>query len=242
MLHRLAAGLAALILLIPAVAHCDEGAVTLRVAVAANFRKTLEQLLPAYHRRSGVSVKITSASTGMLSAQIQRGAPFDVFLAADKARPDALVDAGLAATGSEQCYARGTLTVLGVNALSDLASTDQRIAIANPRFAPYGQAALDVIASFRDSDEQPAHLIYGSNVQQAFQFFESGAAQIAVVAGSIGADDGISVSAGLHSPIEQYGLALARSAVPQAAMDFLSFLVSEQAIERMRSSGYQPCS
>ena len=242
MRHGLAAVLAALILLIPTIGQSADVAVTLRVAVAANFRQTLEQLLPAYTQRSGVEVKVTSASTGILSAQIQRGAPFDVFLAADQERPTALAEADPAITGSFECYAVGSLTVLGVESLSALRSPNERVAIANPRFAPYGKAAMEVISELRDSSEPFENLVYGTNVQQAFQFYESGAADIAIVASSIGNGAGIPVPPSFHSPIEQHGLVLARSTATDAAIGFLEFLQSEDAIEIMRGSGYQPCS
>ncbi len=167
-------------LLIPLAASAAE---TLRVAVAANFRGTLEQISQHFQAETGHQVRISSASTGVLATQILHGAPFDLFLAADAQAPAALLRAGVGQ--DSECYASGELVLVG-GAPEQLADPTSSLAIANPDTAPYGRAALEVLARSEFTPGAGRKLVRGSNVLQAYQFWRSGAVKLALVARSLG--------------------------------------------------------
>jgi molybdate transport system substrate-binding protein len=241
-LRRLATALAMLALVpAPEAGAADQAASPLRIAVASNFRGAIEDLAGRYTARTGVSVTISSAASGVLAAQILRGAPFDVFFAADRDRAQVIVNARRAA-GSAVCYARGRLVLLGADDLgAALADRERSIAIANPRSAPYGAAAAAVLqrAGFAGPDQR--RVLRGGNVQQALQFFDSGAAQLALVARSLAGDRGIAVPAAWHPPIDQYAVVIDRGAANAVAEEFLRTLDSDEARRALASRGYEPC-
>jgi len=117
----------------------------LRVAVAANFKPTLETLNRRFTADTGIAIRLSSASTGMLATQLRHGAPFDVFFAADAEHAAGVARLDLPGAGEPFCYAVGALALAG-GALEDLARAEKSVAIANPATAPYGRAALDVLA------------------------------------------------------------------------------------------------
>jgi molybdate transport system substrate-binding protein len=217
------------------------GEPTLRVAVAANFRATAEALREQIERAGAGPITLSSASTGVLAAQLRSGAPFDLLLAADAERPAALHDEGFGA-GAPVCYAVGQLVLLGADDIEQaLAAPDQRIAIANPATAPYGAAAAAVLA--RDPFAAADHrLLRGANVLQAYQYFASGAAQLALVARSLSPDTGLLIPAHWHPRIAQYALISARSTQPERARAFLDFIGSDAARPLLAARGYLPCS
>jgi len=147
---------------------------TLHVAVASNFKTVLQTLLQDSPIQ-GVQVKISAASSGVLYSQIVHGAPFDVFLSADDVRPQALIKEGFASQSTLVTYALGELAVWqpNTNKIND------KVAIANPRFSPYGQASeFYASANFK----KPISYVYGNNITQAFQFVQSGNVSIGLVA------------------------------------------------------------
>ncbi|MEM9316745.1 MAG: molybdate ABC transporter substrate-binding protein, partial [Pseudomonadota bacterium] len=156
----------------------------MRIAVAANFRGAAQALLAASGLEEQVDTRVSSAASGVLAAQISNGAPFDLFLSADRERPAALNAAGIGQK-DPVCYARGRLALMGAADLeSALADPDLSIAIANPRSAPYGQAAASVLARPDFADMSRRRVLRAANVQQALQFFDSGASDLALVARS----------------------------------------------------------
>ena len=147
---------------------------TLHVAVASNFKTVLQTLLQE-SPLPGVQVKISAASSGVLYSQIVHGAPFDVFLSADDVRPQALVKQGFASQSSLVTYALGELALWQPNANK----VNDKVAIANPRFSPYGRASqFYANANFK----KPISYVYGNNITQAFQFVQSGNVSIGLVA------------------------------------------------------------
>ncbi|WP_276755543.1 molybdate ABC transporter substrate-binding protein [Pseudoalteromonas marina] len=147
---------------------------TIHVAVASNFKTVLQTLLQD-SPIPGIQVKISAASSGVLYSQIVHGAPFDVFLSADDVRPQALIKEGFASQSSLITYALGELAVWQPNANR----VNNKVAIANPRFSPYGQASeFYANANFK----KPINYVYGNNITQAFQFVQSGNASVGVVA------------------------------------------------------------
>jgi len=190
--------------------------------------------------RSGTEVVLSSAATGMLYNQLRHGAPFDLFLAADAERPRRLAEAGVGVAASRRCYARGRLVLLG-GPLTALATPGQRVAIANPAVAPYGVAAEAVLAraTFAGVERQ---LLRGASVQQAWQFYATGAANLALVARSLGgsAHRFKPIPADWHAPIEQQGIVIAGGR-EAAASAFFAWLTGPSARPILERDGYDPC-
>lgn len=226
---------------------------TASVAVAANFTDALRQLQPAFEEQSGHALRISSASTGILYAQIRHGAPYDVFLAADRERPERLIEAGLAEASSAFVYARGRLVLWSAD--PDLVDGDgavlrtdrfEHLALANPRTAPYGAAALQVLEGLGLAQVLQPRLVTGESVAQTWHFVVSRNAELGFVALSqpIAARrlDGSRwlVPPELYAPIEQMAVLLVRSRENAAARALMAFLQSEYAIARLEALGYAP--
>jgi len=218
-----------------------------RVAAAADLRFALKEIGAAYESTHPniEAPQMTYGSSGTLYAQIQNGAPFDLFLSADAAYPRALAKAGKADADTLINYASGALAIwvragsrldfdrLGLAALGDEAVA--HVAIANPAHAPYGRAAEEAIDEAGMSDRLKARLVLGENVAQALQFAQSGAADAAIVALSLvrapeAAESGRAwtVPRDSYAPIEQWGVALRTERTDQAR-DFERFLRSDAA-------------
>ena len=238
-------------LLISAPAAADT---TLTIAVASNFRVAAEEVAAAFTEATSTHVRISSGSTGKLYAQILNGAPFDVFLAADKERPQRLVEQGLAVAKSQRTYARGTLILISADpslrgencrdAFEQLG--DKRLALANPVTAPYGRAALEFLHESNLESRVDDRGVFGENVAQALQFVISGNATFGLVAashvsGAVLNDTTCSwlVPQHFHRPISQQGVVLARSRIPVVAERFMTFLVSKDVLEILRRHGYR---
>jgi len=161
-----------------------------RVAVASNFAAALDTLAEAFEGDGGDRIVTSAASTGKLFAQISNGAPFDVLLAADVQRPERLEATGLAVPGTRFTYAVGRLVVwsrdpgLAAASCRDavLAATTARIAIANPRTAPYGEAARQALVALGAWETVRSRLVFGENIAQTLQFVATGNATLGFVA------------------------------------------------------------
>lgn len=217
----------------------------LRVAVASNFASTAAELFADFEQRSGVKIVALVGSTGKHAAQIQRGLLVDVFLAADSARPQWLLDNGLGVEGSRITYARGRLALFSVTHADIDVTTLNRInnlqlAIANPKTAPYGQAAIEFLESQYLGINSVLRIVKGESVAQAFQFAASGAADAALIAYSqikkIKHGSYWLVPSNLHKPINQQALLIRKS---EQALTFLSYLQSNVALSIIKSSGYE---
>lgn len=219
----------------------------LKIAVASNFSNTVRQISRAFESSTGHTIKISAASSGKHYAQIKQGAPFDVFLSADQARPKMLLEEGFATNGTAKTYAIGRLVLWADQdfhqqlSMAVLESPQiQRIAIANPLFAPYGQAALQAIQSSGLATDVRKKIVRGENIGQAFQFVVSQNAQLGLLALSqtklIDSGNTWLISEHLYSPIRQDALALNDR---QATKDFMSFLLSNKAQQIIRESGYK---
>lgn len=225
------------------------GAAEVRVAVAANFAATLQTLAAGFRSETGHRLRVSSGSTGKHYAQIHNGAAFDVFLAADSARPARLEAEGIGVAGSRFTYAVGRLA-LWVPGGTDPGPPDRylgtadlrRLAIANPRLAPYGLAARQALQAWQLWDRLQARLVRGENAAQAFQFVATGNAPAGLVALShlltAGVPDGEFrlISDHLHQPIRQQALLLRRG---EAAEAFLAYLGGDAAAAVIRAAGYQ---
>lgn len=229
------------------------GASPLRVAVAANFLLPLEAIAEAYAEQGGEALLISSGATGQHYAQIINGAPFDVFLAADDARPARLVEQGYALADSQQTYALGRLVLwagpdakLPADGLAGLAAeSPRRLAIASPRLAPYGLAAKQSLQATGQWRRLQPVIVEGKNVGQALQFLATGNASHALVAASFTVAERrpegqwIAVDARLHDPIRQNVVILRSTEQLREARAFLAFLQSPEAAEILRAFGYR---
>ena len=219
------------------------------VAVAANFTATAKRIAAAFAAGSEHVAVLSFGSTGKLYAQIAHGAPYDVFLAADQARPQKAIDEGLAVAASRYTYASGKLVLYSTDAaLVDdegnvLHSTRfARLAIANPDTAPYGSAAIEVLQALGVHDKVADRLVRGDNIAQTLQFVVTKNAQLGFVAlAQIIETRGGSrwiVPEGLYTPVRQDAVLLARGASNPAARAFMEFLMSETARDIIRAFGY----
>lgn len=219
-----------------------------RVACAANFREPAIEISSAFEQDSGHAIVISFGSTGQLYAQIAFGAPFDVFLAADTARVTRAVEEGLAAEETRFTYASGRIAlfsaeegfVTGPETLK--AGRFSKLAIAEPSVAPYGAAAVETMQALSAMDGIRDRLVRGLNVAHAYQFVQSGNADIGFVAVSQIArhSEGSRwvVPSRFHQPISQDAVLLNRGAGNVAAKAFLAFLEGEKAGEILDKYGY----
>ena len=227
---------------------------TLTIAVASNFKTTLEDLVAVFETNTNARVRISSASTGILYAQIISGAPFDLFLAADVLRPKLLVDDHHAIAATRFTYALGQLVLWapGQAAVNQdvLRKTNGRVSIANPETAPYGLAARQYLQNINLWKDLEPRLVYGANVAQTVQHLVSGNAQLGLASLSLLMEyrslvtteevvqDYWMVPAHLYAPIEQQGVRLARSTKPALAEEFIQFMKSATGRNIMSNKGY----
>lgn len=220
-----------------------------RIAVAANFTSAMRSLIPLFEKQSGHRAVVSYGSTGKLYTQIINGAPFDILLSADEERPLELEREGYGVPGSRFTYAVGQLTLWSsdstlVDAKGEVLHGNRygRIAIANPKTAPYGAAAVEVLTALGIHQQVKPRLVQGDNVAQTWQFVATGNAQIGFVAHAqvIDANKGSwwRVPQSLYTPIRQDAVLLKRGAVQPAARAFLDFLRSDAARAVIERSGY----
>jgi molybdate transport system substrate-binding protein len=218
------------------------------IAVAANFALPARHLAQAFGQASGHKLMLASGSTGKFYAQVKSGAPFDVLLSADEETPRRLEAEKLSVPGSRFTYAVGRLvlwapkTKSAKEAEATLANQEfKRLAIANPRLAPYGAAARQTLENLGLWESLNSRLVQGENIAQAFQFVASGNAEAGFVALSQidrSAPHWL-VPERLHAPLRQDAVLLARGADNAAARGFLEYLKTAPARERIRSYGYE---
>lgn len=230
-------------------------AVELRIAVAANFTATLERLAEVYAPDNGVRFAISSGSSGKHFAQIRQGAPFDIFFSADAERTADLITSGHAVADSGFIYARGILAlwsptpgVIPEDGIAFLKSGNyRRIAIANPRVAPYGVAAEAVLNAY-GIEPGPGRLVTGQSIGQAFSFVTTGNAEVGFVALSQvitherqrGAGSRWIPGPDSYPPIVQEAVLLTSARDPGAALAFLDWVrTSGSARQIIESDGYR---
>ncbi len=231
-----------------AVASAQAAAGQVRLAVATNFAAAVQDIAAAFEAATDHTVVLSFGSTGQLFAQITQGAPYDVFIAADQVRPRKAVEDGLGIAGSRFTYAAGRLAFYsatpGLVPGEDLlrAGSFDKIAIANPVTAPYGEAAIEVMDALGVGDRLAAKLVRGTDVGQVFQFIATGNAEVGFVALSqvVDREDGSFwvVPEELHTPIAQDAILLTEAAGNDAAVAFLAFLRGPEARTIKESYGY----
>ncbi len=228
-------------------APCVAPAAPLTVAAASNFAAPAAELAAAFAASGGPPVRLATGSSGKLYAQILAGAPFDALLSADQEKPAALAASGAGLADTRFTYAVGRLAlysfapgaaVEGGRALRG----SGRLALANPRLAPYGRAAMETLEALGLGGFPARRMATGENVAQAWQFVASGNAPLGFVAFSQtltrpGRGAVWLVPERMHAPIRQDAIALARGA--PAARDFLAFLRSPAARRIIEAAGYR---
>ncbi|MBE7638213.1 molybdate ABC transporter substrate-binding protein [Sneathiella sp. P13V-1] len=223
---------------------------TTTVSVASNFITTAEKLVVMFEEQFDHKVKLASGSSGKIVTQILHGAPFDLFLAADFSHPIKLIENGMARREDLFTYAVGRLALFSSQIDKELeqgtaplsSSNIKRIAVANPRLAPYGQAAFEYMQATNVLAATKDKLVYGNNVAQTYQFIATGNANIGFVALS----QVLNVQKGsywlvpqkYHAPLKQAAILTLKGTRNQAARDFYAFLKSEVARALIRQQGY----
>lgn len=224
-----------------------------QVAVAANFTAPMKVIVAEFEKATGHKVQLSFGATGKFYAQIRNGAPFQVFLSADAETPAKLEQEGLAVPDSRFTYAVGTLVLWSarpdfVDAKAEILSraTFAHLALANPKLAPYGAAAMETLDKLGLTSTVQAKLVTGENIAQTYQFVMSGNAELGFVAlsqvmkdGRIAAGSAWIVPAEMHRSIRQDAVILASGRDSAAANALLRFLRTPATVAIIRSYGYR---
>jgi molybdate transport system substrate-binding protein len=227
---------------------------SLRIAAASDLQFALADLAASYEKQSGAKLAITYGSSGNFYAQIQNGAPFDLFFSADTSYPQKLIETGLAEADSRYTYAFGRI-VLWLPPESPLIPANfqwntlldariQKIAIANPEHAPYGRAAVAALQKAGLYEQVKSKLVYGENISQAAQFVQSGSAQAGILALSLTFAPAMKsgriweIPRDLYPPLEQAVVLVKSSPNKPAARALLAFLRSESARATLANYGF----
>lgn len=230
------------------------GAAEIKVAVAANFTGTLEKLGEIYKQKTGDTLTVSSGSSGALYTQIVNGAPFDIFFSADSARPEKLIDDGLAEKDSLFVYAFGVPVLWSSSAgvVDDQGEvlktgTYRHLAIAEPKNAPYGVAAQEVLTKLGlwEGLESSGRVVKGGSISQTHSQIATGAAELGFVAlAQVKTAEGIPGSywippSDMYSPISQAAVQLKRADDAKAAGAFLDWLRKDAAARKtIEDAGY----
>jgi molybdate transport system substrate-binding protein len=228
-------------------------AAEVQVAVAANFMAPMQKIAAAFAADTGNQAVVTTGATGTLFAQIEEGAPFEVLLAADRATPAKLETDGFAVTGTRFTYVQGVLVLWSARAdYVDSAGAVlrrgdfQHLAIANPKLAPYGAAAMEALGALGLVDALRPRLVQGESIAQTHQFVASGNAELGFVAlsqiivpGGTRSGSYWVVPARLHAPIRQDAVLLRKGAGNPAARALCDYLKSPHARDVMGAYGYE---
>jgi molybdate transport system substrate-binding protein len=229
---------------------------TLRVAAAADLQFAMNDLAGQFEKKSGTKVAISYGSSGNFRAQIENGAPFDLFFSADAQYPQQLVTAGVADGQTLVMYAQGHLVLWapagenlhlaerGFEALRD--SRVQKIAIANPEHAPYGRAAVAALQKAGMYEALKGKLVYGENISQAAQFAQSGNAQVGIIALSLTFAESMKggerweIPGNYYPPLQQAAVMINASSNRAAAKAFLEFIKSKEGRKILSKYGLPP--
>lgn len=218
------------------------------VAVASNFTAPMKAVAQKFEELTGHRVILSFGSSGKFFAQITHGAPYDIFLSADQSKPEKLEEKGFAVSGSRFTYARGILALWSMYPEPEhrlkFGQVD-RIAIPNPRLAPYGIAAVDTLKAINRYEALLPKLVKAENVSQSYQFTYTNNAEMGFIALSqISLNNKINrghawiVPEDLHSPILQDAVLLPRGQNSEAANALLAFLKTDEVRSLISTYGY----
>jgi molybdate transport system substrate-binding protein len=228
---------------------------TVAVAAAADLQAVMPQLVSRFERDTGIRATVSYGSSGNFFAQIQNGAPFDVFFSADVDYPKRLVASGHAEADSFYEYATGHLVVWtrsdsGIDATRGLSIvTDdrvRRVAIANPQYAPYGRAAVAALQHEQLYERVKGKLVLGENLSQTAQFAQTGNAQVGIISLSLALGPALKsgkyseVPTSFHPPIQQAAVVLSGAKNKAAALQLLAYLRRPATATLLQSFGFAP--
>ncbi len=225
---------------------------TTLVAVAANFTKPMEEIATEFQKATGHEAKLSFGSSGKFVAQIENGAPFEVFMAADQENAVKLQNAGLAVADTRFTYALGKLVLWSatpglVDDRGEVLGKGgfKHLALADPKLAPYGEAAIEVLKNLGLQDKLRPLIVQGENISQTHQFISTGNAELGFVAlsqvianGKISAGSGWIIPADRYAPIRQDAVLLTLGAENPAALALLTFLKTPEALAIIYKYGY----
>lgn len=220
------------------------------VAAAANLTDAFEELSKEFTRQTGTRVVLSFGSTADLARQIENGAPFDVYAAADVAHVEGLDRKGLLTPGTSRVYARGSLVAwvpqgssLNLTRVEDVTRKEfERVAIAKPDIAPYGQAAVETLRALKIWEQIEPKVVYGMNVSQVKQFVSSGNAEVGFLPRALvkpGVGHFIEISENLHRPVDQALGVVKASAKQNSARQFADFVMSVEGQALLKKYGYK---
>ncbi|AWX43882.1 Molybdate-binding periplasmic protein [Flagellimonas maritima] len=224
---------------------------TVTIAAAANMRYPLKELTKAFTKETGIKCNLVISSSGTLTAQIKQGAPYDIFVSADTTYPEEIWESGLTEK-PPKIYAYGKLVLWtmksGIKPAISMLKNDSisHIAIANPKIAPYGRAAISVLNHYKLLDEVEDKLVYGESISQTNQFILSTSAQLGFTAMSVvlapelkKKGTWVELENNLYEPIAQSAVQIIHKEVnKESAESFYDFLFSKKAREILENFGY----
>jgi molybdate transport system substrate-binding protein len=221
----------------------------LTVAAASDLTPAFEEIGREFEASEKTKVVFVFGSTGLLTRQIENGAPFDVFAAANESYIDQLEQKGLIVPGTKRTYARGGITMwttadstLQIEKIEDLARPEvHRVAIANPDHAPYGQAAREALVTAGIWETVKPKLVYADNIRQTLQFAETGNVDVAIVAVSVSVQSKgrwVLIAEELHKPIDQGMAVIKETRNEQAARAFSDFVNGAKGREILKKYGF----
>jgi len=224
-----------------------------QVAVAANFTAPIQAIAADFEKDTGHKLVAAYGATGQFYTQIKNGAPFEVFLSADDTTPEKLEKEGDTVKGSRFTYAIGTLALWSakegyVDAKGEVLKNNeyQHLSIANPKAAPYGLAATQVLEKLKLTEATKAKIVEGQNITQAYQFVSTGNAELGFVAlsqiykdGKVSSGSAWIVPADMHDPIKQDAVILNKGKDNAAAKALVEYLRGAKAAAVIKSYGYQ---
>lgn len=247
-------GLAIMVLFLVPATCLAAGGEELMIAAASDLNYAFKDLIAEYETSTGRHVKLSLGSSGNFFSQIQNGAPFDLYFSADIGYPRKLEEAGLTVPGSLYRYAIGRIVLWmgresqldvskGLDVLRDVSI--KKIAIANPKHAPYGRAAVAAMEHFKVYEQVKDRLVLGENISQAAQFVQSGACEVGIIALSLAVAPPMkaagtywAIPAESHPPLEQGAAILKSSRQQEAARQFLAFMQGPRGREIMTRYGF----
>jgi molybdate transport system substrate-binding protein len=227
-------------------------AATTLVAVASNFTKPMQEIATAFEKATGHSANLSFGASGKFVAQLENGGPFEVFLSADAKNPKKLAEDGFAVPDSQFTYAIGRLVLWSatpnfVDQKGDILNKGgfKHLALADPKLAPYGAAAVELMQNLSLYDKLQPLFVQGENINQTQQFISTGNAELGFVAlsqvidnGKIGSGSGWIVPVDKHKPIHQDAILLKTGVENPAAPALLKFLKSPEALAIIKKYGY----
>jgi molybdate transport system substrate-binding protein len=226
-----------------------ESSATLKVATSANMKFAMEEIVAAYQEEHDIEIDLIVSSSGKLNAQIEQGAPFDLFVAANTKYPNSLFKKGLT-VAEPKVYAHGslamwTLNQIGLSYETLVSDRIEKIAIANPKTAPYGEATIKVLKNEGIYQDIEHKLVYAESISQCNQFITSRTVDVGFTALSsvyLGEFDKIErwipINPDSHDPIEQAAVVLKNTEQEEDALDFYNYLFTDKSQDILKKYGY----